>query len=310
MKKQIGIFTILIFSVLFSILTIHAHTQNYPQTIQPLQEDSLQDLIVEFEILNSETVCNSLDKYGFVLAEVCQPDELGREDITNKNELIAMARGTIVLNSKFTGATDGSNLIVEHYTSPLGLSKNQARIDFKNQVYNGIKVENTAITVFVDAEKVYRIDGHWYPNIEVPESILSEEQAKNKLVGKELTYGDIAGKSVSYTIIEEDLTKNAEKVILPKYSTDNIELRLAWKVPIGKNEIMWYVYVDAVNGEELKTQQMFMNEGIPQRDTNQTINNTNLNISNMGNSNYVYWIVASLVIIIAVILFLTLRKKK
>jgi hypothetical protein len=72
----------------------------------------------------------------------------------------------------------------------------------------------------------------------------------------------------------------------------NIELKLARKIPVGEHTF-WYIYVDAITGEKLKTQQMFMTvTGVPpQRTTEtQTVDNTNqnTNIPKTGEGNYLY----------------------
>ena len=191
MKQKSTIFTIILFSIIVSSITVYAQTIDYPQVIQPLSEESLQNLFAEFKTLNNGTVCNSLDKYGFISAGVCQADWIVRKEITNEDAIIEMAKETIVKNSRFTGITDKSQLVVERVDELPGcilcdgsqgdMKNIQMRIIFKNQIFNGFEVEDTKITVFSDVEKTYRIDEHWYPTIELPEAVLSEEQAKKAL---------------------------------------------------------------------------------------------------------------------------------
>jgi hypothetical protein len=308
----------LIFSLilLFSIANIFAESINYPQMINPLSSEELKSLYNEFKTLNNGTICNSLDEYGFVESRVCQGDQIVRKEITNKDAIIEIAKDTLIRNSKFTGVTDKSQLVVDKIDELPGcvlcngsqgdMKPIQLRIIFKNQVYNNLEVEDTRITVFGDVEKIYRIDEHWYPTINLPEAVLSEEEAKDKLIGKELTYGDIAGNPDSYIILKEDLNGAAEKIILPRLSQNNIELRLAWKIPIGdNNQVFWYGYVDAINGDEFKIQQMFVTAsgGLPDRTTTPTPD------TKIGEGNYLYWLLG-VFIILAIIYFFFFRKKE
>jgi hypothetical protein len=45
-------------------------------------------------------------------------------------------------------------------------------------------------------------------------------------------------------------------VILPIEKSDMIEVHLAWEIVAGKS-LSWTVYIDAINGEELKVIQNF-----------------------------------------------------
>ena len=133
------------------------------------------------------------------------------------------------------------------------------RIDFSGQTHKGFPVEGdvSSLTVFANANGISRIDGYWFPKITVPlEPKISKTSAKNKLNGRTFTYGDIFGRPVNFRVEQKDLSNIAHKVVFVKKSSQGLEFRLAWKIPVGQG-LSWTVYVDAITGEELKVVQMF-----------------------------------------------------
>ena len=174
-------------------------------------------------------------------------------------------------NSKFTGVTDESNAIVSSIIEidgciicePPNFDKKVIGLItyFHGQTYNNLPVEGDTnpLTVFANTEGISRIDGHRFLMIIVPlEPKVSEASAKSKLNGRIFTYGDIIGNPIDYLVTEKDLNSTALKVVFVKKSSQGLEFRLAWKIPVGQQQIpSWTVYIDAITGEELKVRQMF-----------------------------------------------------
>lgn len=105
--------------------------------------------------------------------------------------------------------------------------------------------------------RLMQLDDRFIPVVEMPSRPqLEREAAQKRVVGRAFTYTDIAGREQQARIggPEEVLVKRA--VILPIEKSDTIEIHLAWEVVAGKS-LSWTVYIDAINGEELKVVQNF-----------------------------------------------------
>ena len=164
------------------------------------------------------------------------------------------AKSMLLKNSKFTGVTDTTAMPINNSHSH-GRGK-LWRVWFQNQVYNGLGVKNTEIFVLLDANGVYRVGGNWYNYIFIPDEQISEEDAKNSIIGMEIKYTCWSIPGV-HIVSEQDMKNPAGKVVLPQISGENIELKVAWQISIG-SPAEWYVYVDIVTGEVLKIEQLWV----------------------------------------------------
>lgn len=243
-------------------------TTEYPYILKSLPQTQLSGLRSEFTAANGK-VCTSINEYGFTEIEnICLDQEIVRVEITDEKSIVEMVKNWLVQNSKFTGITKKSDAIVDSQSSlgcvncdtPILERKGIIlKIQFRGQTYNGLPVEGdiSPLIVFANVNGVSRIDGHWFPKITVPpEPKISEASAKNKLDGRIFTYGNIGGGPVNYRVEQKDLDKVAQKVVFVKKSSQGLEFRLAWKIPVGQ-ELPWVVYTDAITGEELKVVQGF-----------------------------------------------------
>jgi hypothetical protein len=80
--------------------------------------------------------------------------------------------------------------------------------------------------------------------------------AAKKVLGRTFSYTDIAGREQRIPIGAPNEVTVKRIVILPIEKGDSIEVRLAWEIVAGRS-ISWTVYIDAVNGEEIKVVQNF-----------------------------------------------------
>ncbi len=246
--------------------TMASDAAEYPYILKPLSQTQLSGLHSEFEASN-KNICAQINEYGFTeFKSGCFGETIIKVEITDETSIIEMVKNWLVQNSKFTGITKKSDAIVERVVKLEGCIKCEAlnfdrkviglRIDFRGQIYNGLPVEGDigSLTVFANAKGISRIDGYWFPKIIVPlEPKISEASTKSKLNGRIFTYSDFAGNPVNYRVEQKDLSNVAYKVVFVKKSSQGLEFRLAWKIPVGP----WTVYIDAVTGEELKVDQMF-----------------------------------------------------
>ena len=244
------------------------NTAEYPYILKPLSQTQLSGLRSEFEASN-KNVCAQINEYGFTEFKSGCFGETVRIEITDETSIVEVVKNWLVQNSKFTGVTNKSDVVVDRVVKLDGCIKCEApnfdrkvislRIDLRGQTYNGLPVEGdtSPLTVFANANGISRIDGYWFPKITVPlEPKISETSAKNKINGRTFTYGDIAGNPRDYHVEQKDLSNVAHKVVFVKKSSQGLEFRLAWKISVGQG-LSWTVYVDAVTGEELKVVQMF-----------------------------------------------------
>lgn len=82
-----------------------------------------------------------------------------------------------------------------------------------------------------------------------PKSLSIDEKIRDRLVGHELVYYNIAGMPQSYTITGEDIGTIEQ-------TTLNGEA--AWRVKIGEEGLAWEIYLDKDGEEILKEVQLFV----------------------------------------------------
>lgn len=113
------------------------------------------------------------------------------------------------------------------------------------------------VVVISSDGNLLQLDDRIIPVVELPlQPAIERENAASRVVGRTFTYGDVAGRQQQERIdaIEEVSVKRV--VILPVEKADAIEVHLAWEIVAGTS-LTWTVYIDAINGEELKETQNF-----------------------------------------------------
>lgn len=105
--------------------------------------------------------------------------------------------------------------------------------------------------------RLMQLDARFIPVIELPvRPQIEREVAARRVVGRTFTYTDIAGREQRAQIANPGEVIVRQAVILPIEKEDAIEVHLAWEIVAG-NSLSWTVYIDAVNGEELRVVQNF-----------------------------------------------------
>lgn len=219
----------------------------FPQPAQKLVQE--KDL---YHLANHPGLSTSLDTFGFIStsSQIIPNPVLTNSGSVSEAEAKKIARKFIHRNAEFTGVTDTSLLIINRIN---GMTRYKQpdfchwNVVFKNQLYNGLEVENTGIYLHLDSLGVYRAGGHWYPEIVVPgRDNLSYEMAKKQIAGlKLITYGwsgPIEHTINNSTDWQEDEIK---KVIYPLVFEDRIELHVVWQL----FPAIWRVLVDTSTGE-------------------------------------------------------------
>lgn len=104
--------------------------------------------------------------------------------------------------------------------------------------------------------KLMQLDDRFVPVVELPvKPTLDRDVAAKKVAGRPFSYRDVAGREQRSQIAAGEVTVK-RLVVLPIEKGDALEVHLAWEVIAGKS-LSWTVYIDAVNGEELRVAQNF-----------------------------------------------------
>ena len=82
----------------------------------------------------------------------------------------------------------------------------------------------------------------------ISKEISIEQNIKERLIGEKITYYNIAGQPVNFTISAGDI-KSIEKV--------KIKEEPFWKVGVGK-DLIWDIYMDKDGKNIVKTEQLFV----------------------------------------------------
>lgn len=247
--------------------------EGYPSKRCLMPPGELETLQQAYTALNDgQLYATQLDSFGYITREGMIWRGLA-EDICPSEEalMIARAKAAVLKFSPFTYVTDTTLLAVafsEGFSSDSGQCKGQEAliyrgwsIHFHNQVYEQIEVLGTQIEVGLNSDKVYWIEGHWYPEIIVPDcELMSFKEAKELVVGTDITYYGFAGEPHVFTVGEDSFMGVEEKVVLPIQVSNYTELRVAWRLGIeflSGDRPSWYIYVDTITGETIAIHQLF-----------------------------------------------------
>lgn len=248
-------------------LTSSHHSEEYPAIFEMLTEGERQALIEIYRNNNDHDFpCASINRYGFNDSKICLDREILRVEIIDdeKDRMEEMAAEFLVSNHEFTNVLDNEQLEIAKSHGSLGCLKCDGsegdittigwRVLYENQTYEGVNVENSRLMVFLDSEKVYAVNGHWYRDIVVPPvDQLNHDEARELLVGKEFTYHDWTGEKI-YTIAEDSFKDYEGKAIFPYETEKGLELRVSLIVEAG----IWHFYLDSTTGELVHKKQMIV----------------------------------------------------
>ncbi len=105
--------------------------------------------------------------------------------------------------------------------------------------------------------RLMQLDDRFIPVVDLPlKPSTDRDVAAKKVVGKVFTYTDTAGREQRLEIGAPSEVTVKRLVILPIQKGDAVEVHLAWEVVAGKS-MTWTMYLDAMNGDELKVAQNF-----------------------------------------------------
>lgn len=268
------------YSVLWLLLAISGcgalgtdgNTYDYPTRIDPLTSEQQVEYQAKLDFLKPSYFSSYLNDYGFLEIDIISLYSNPTHDpIDDEALMITRAKQALVNLSDFTGVRSITALKVGESRGILGCvicdgSDRQAAntswlISFGDQEYGGLEVQFTSIDVYLDADKVVAVEGHWYPDIVVPaKDKVSWTRAANSLEGYQLEWAGFGGEPHTFTIESGSITPQPEKVILPVEEEEYIEVRVAWRIGIrlSSHLLGWHILVDTTTGEIIQVWQLFV----------------------------------------------------
>jgi hypothetical protein len=223
----------------------------YPTTLLPISSDSLSILSAQFQSSNPR-LCSGLSAYGYTKG-MCESGSVGFPAHPDLAAMVKTVKLELVRNGRFTGVRDTSELILDKVLSTL----TAYRFDFDRQRAGTIEILGSEIYVFADSVGVLAIHGNHFPSVYVPsQPRVSSRAAQESILGLDITWFDVGGNPRVFTVSWKDLDLPPFQVVLPHLVGENLELRLAWSVPMRSG--LWMIYVDTMTGEQLGILQRFV----------------------------------------------------
>lgn len=108
-------------------------------------------------------------------------------------------------------------------------------------------------------QEVVQMYGHTYKNVFIPiHDLVVKDRAIKSLLGYEFEYDCWIRKKFIISI-ENVFMDDINMVIYPNKTDNSIELRVAWKIPIGYGpDPRWNFYIDVLTGEIIYINQLFI----------------------------------------------------
>jgi hypothetical protein len=110
------------------------------------------------------------------------------------------------------------------------------------------------LTMAISAEgRLSRLDDRLIPVVDLPSRpSLDREGAIRKVIGKTFRSTDSTGREQQTSVTDRTQVEVKQLAVVPVDRGDAIEIHLAWEINVGKSPV-WVFYIDAFNGQELKT---------------------------------------------------------
>jgi hypothetical protein len=100
--------------------------------------------------------------------------------------------------------------------------------------------------------RLTQLDDRFIPVIELPvRPAVDKDTAIKKLIGRNFTLADRNGRQQQVSVSAASDISCAQVVVLAIQKGNRLEVRLAWQLGAAKAQ-GWSIYVDAVNGQELR----------------------------------------------------------
>ncbi|RNC85736.1 MAG: hypothetical protein ED557_02890 [Balneola sp.] len=270
--RHLSILSLLLIVILSQCDSIEvADFTDYPTSIEPYLIADLVTLNTRYQQENEGHICSTLNEFGFSgFSRVLFIDDVNpcldrtqvRVELTRADTLIPLAKKSLLMNSEYTLVTDTTALILDEVIPLYGCTICEGpdinsvpieyKISFKPQIFEGVKVNDSRITVFVDSIGVNRIWGNWFPEFVNPDFInIGYEEAQDMLLGWDIDMEPFTGGDTVFTVQEEHVQTLPEFEFYPYNNEGVLELRKTWKVFIQFNDDTfegWYANIDVIDG--------------------------------------------------------------
>ncbi len=249
----------------------------YPTVIEPLSISALQQKNSEYQQLNNDHICSTLNEYGYTgFSRVLFPNDINpcldreivRIELTNTDTLEAFAQDILYKNRLFTGVLDTTGLEIIESVPLFGCTICEGpninnvviewKVTFAAQQIEQVPLGDTEISVFLDAFGVNRIWGNWFNGFYNPDRPnLEADSARALLIGQELTT-QTPNLNVSFTIQDGFVSSEELVEIRPYPNNGNLEMRKGYVFNIVNPELdeqRWEAFIDQMDGKILSITQ-------------------------------------------------------
>lgn len=227
--------------------------ENYPATLTALSGAEIANRTNAFHRESDGQICSGLDAFGLTSGDGCiTPGETSDETL-DRESAVTLAKQELAAYQRYTNVDAASALRVGR--ADLLQGESLWRVTFRDQVYKGRRVRNTDILVWLSANGIFRISGHWYREIVFPQEYISRKEALQCAIGHEVSYYDWTG-SHTLRVLEESLppADSVEMSVLPHRVKDELQLRVVWEFELSDS--FFRLYIDAARGKVVDTDQL------------------------------------------------------
>ena len=229
---------------------------NYPKTIRPLPDATLEQLKKEFA-LNNVFLKSSLNEFGYCSRNEHEVDAMNPPilDTLKESEAIDLIKTFVSLNPYATGVEDLNESYLSNIKSTSDSYDGSIMWIAKtpNQRWDTIEVLNTRMLFRIINRELVSCRNNWFQEIYIPEEFrVGIEEAKSLLINKEVSHYTIAGIEWVERVTESSLGESQYSLkVLPMWYEDRIELRVAWEINIP-SPVHYIFYVDVMSGRILR----------------------------------------------------------
>ena len=223
---------------------------NYPTTIRRLSEETLMRMRNDYAQRNPFFFSN-INQFGFcAIVEGSYGLPVPPDEVFAEEEAIASVKEFVSRNPEYTGIKNLDDIHFERVTQSVGTNGNITWVlRTKNQTFNETEIMSTGFVFHTKYREVVGAWGRNFPSVYIPEKFnFTVEQAKSKLLGKEVIHLGWAGQYSLGKIKKEHLQEaTTDLIIVPIITEEKIELRITWKIYLAS---LYYIYyIDVMTGK-------------------------------------------------------------
>lgn len=230
---------------------------DYPTIIKALSSRELQQKAGQLAA-SSLSEFTVIDTFGVPFLIKDYDDSIRVMDwkfSVSKEDLVLMAKEAIVNYGYFLNVTDSAAISIQSISTIDNMKYDVLKEEYPDslppawkittnqQVYNGVNIKGTSLTLILSPFDLIGCSGHWYSEVYLPDSMAySAATAKESIIDKRITY-----KTTSITPNEETSWHTTQMVVLPLRREGHIEMHVCWALYPDS----WEILIDSESGEIL-----------------------------------------------------------